>query len=481
MKSQSLKRNAVLNIITTVLGIVFPLITFPYVSRVLGVETIGIYNFSSSIISYFFLLARFVDNYAIREGAKLRNDINIKTFVNELFSINLIATLFSYCLLFSLVAIVPKFHSYFITIAILSFQLLFRALGALWLCNIYEDFLAITIRSLFSQLLSLVALFLFVKTPDDLYFYCAIVALSSGAAEFANLLYARKKYVKFRFVFKLNLKTHLKPILTLFVTSLTIIVYVSSDTTMLGFLKSDYEVGLYSTSVKVYTILKSVLSAIVTVLIPRFSLLFNDSSRQQASALFSKAITTIAILAVPTSIGLFMESREIILLIAGASYLQASSSLKLLSIAILFSIFAYLFTQCILVPLRKEKIVFKITLISAVCNVLLNFVFIPILGIDGAAITTIIAEAMVCLISYFYVKNEVSLSGIRHDLISCFISSIGIIICCYFLNIYIVNEYIDLFVSIIVSIIVYAILLVITKNNAFYEIVNSVKNRFIKN
>ena len=147
-KKKSVGINAVLNIIKQCCAIIFPLITFPYASRVLGVENYGKVNFGTSIISYFTLLAGLgITNYAIREGARIRdNKENFSAFVNEVFTINVVTTLISYAALFLTLIFWDKLGSYRVLILIQSLSILFTTIGTDWINSIYEEYAYITIR-----------------------------------------------------------------------------------------------------------------------------------------------------------------------------------------------------------------------------------------------------------------------------------------------------------------------------------------------
>ena len=176
MKEKSIKLNAVLNVMKTVLSLVFPLITFPYITRVLQVNAIGKYDFSVSVISYFSLIAALgITTYAVREGTKYRGDQEkMNQFASEIFSINLYATIVSYILLFLALMFVDKLKSYNIVIGILSLEILLATLSVVWIYNIYEDFGYITFVTFILQFVSIILMLLFVHSADDLYKYVII-------------------------------------------------------------------------------------------------------------------------------------------------------------------------------------------------------------------------------------------------------------------------------------------------------------------
>lgn len=481
MEKKSLTINAVLNILKTVLSLIFPLVTLPYINRVLQVETIGVYNFSNSIVSYFLLLAGLgVSTYAIREGTHYReNKLEITRFVSEVFSINVYSTIITYILLFASLFFIPKLSDYSFAILILSVEIVFTTIGVNWVCNIYEDFLFIAIQSIGVQIVSFILVLIFVKTPEDIYKYIFIIAFSKSASNLINCIYIKKKYCHFSFVPKCNLKRHFKPIMVMFSTSVAITVYVSSDTTMIGFLLSDYDVGLYSTAAKIYQIVKNILAAVLIVFVPRFALLLKNSDKRTVSDLFSKVFNILIVMIIPATVGLFITSKDVIRLVAGDEYIDGTGSLRLLCIAISFSLISTLYSSCVLIPIKKENIVFKATAISAVVNILLNIFLIPLLGINGAAITTIIAEVIVCIISFVASRNIVKLNNVVYNLFSVIIGCLGIILVCFFVYKYIEQYVIRLLLAVLLGCIVYGFILLITKNLVLIEILKRVRGKFV--
>lgn len=479
MKRKSLSINAVLNTLKMVLGYIFPLITIPYITRVLQVEAVGVVNFSNSIISYFVLIAGLgVGTYAIREGTQYRdNRSSISQFVSEVFSINVYSTIVSYILLFLTIAVVPKLKDYAFAIIILSVEIIFTTIGVNWVCNIYEDFVFIAIQSIGVQAISLLFTLIFVKAPSDLYKYIAIVAFSKSASNIINFIYIRIKYCRFKFLIHFNLKNHIKPILIMFSTSVAMTIYVSSDTTMIGFILSDYQVGLYSTAVKIYQIVKNVLAAVLTVLIPRFAILIKENDKNAICRLFSKVFNLLSIMIFPATVGLIITSTDVVRLVAGINYVEGSDSLRLLCVAISFSLVATLYASCILIPNRMEGIVFKATVISAVVNILLNILLIPLWGINGAAITTIIAEAIVCVIAIRGARRNVKLNQVGRNLFSVGMGCVGIIITGVLGQYYIEQYLFRLGITVFVGAFTYLLILVLMRNQIILECINRIKSR----
>lgn len=392
----SLKVNMVLNAIRSVMSVLFPLVTFPYVTRVLGVENIGRYNFADSIIGYFGLFAGLgISTYAIREGARIREDpVAFRQFANEIFTINTLSTVVSYGALLLAVAMVPKFADYRALLLIFSLQVAFSMLAVEWIYSAFEDYLYITLRSIAFQIISLVCLFLFVRDEGDVCVYAAVTVVSRVGAYFLNFWHART-YGGVGLTRHIAWRRHIKPVLVLFSMSAMTTLYVSSDVTILGFLCGDYTVGIYSVSTKVYGVVKGLLGAVLVVSIPRISALLGRGDQKGVEMVASDIYRTMISFLLPAMVGIVALRREIVLILADESYLDAVPSLVLLVVALLFCMGAWFWGQGILVPWQREGVLFRATVVSAVLNLALNFLLIPLWQEKAAALTTALSEALV--------------------------------------------------------------------------------------
>ncbi len=479
-KTKSLKLNMMLNAIKGLLAILFPLISFPYVSRILGVETLGKYNFAVSIISYFILLSGLgINTYAVREGARCRdNKEKLNKLANQIFTINMISTIISYILLFMLIIIVPKFHEYTTLLIILSLQLVFGTIGIEWLYAIYEEYMYITVRSIIFQILSILTLFILVKTENDINNYAIITTIAGVGSNILNYIHSRH-YCNIKFTKNLELSKHLKPILILFAMNITTTIYVSSDTTILGFLSGEYAVGIYAVSTKIYTIIKRVLFSILAVSIPRLASYLGKNDKDQFNKMASNIYKTLFTLVLPAMIGMILLNKEIILIVANESYMEATISLILLSISLIFVFGAYFWSQCVLIPLKEDKTVLKATIVSAIVNIVLNFVLIPIWNQNAAALTTIIAETIVFVWCRKSGKKFIKLDGIFKLIVKVLIGCLGIIVSVLVIKQYITNYIVYTIVSIITSVIIYGTIEILLKNDVVYSIIGKVKNRLL--
>lgn len=480
-KIPSLKWNIVLNVTKTLMSVIFPLITFPYVSKILGVENIGKYNFSKSIISYFLLLSGLgIETYAIREGSRIREkESDFRNFVSQIFTINLLSMFFAYLLLCVCFFCINEVKHYWIFILIFSFEIIFKTISLDWLYSICEDFFQITIRSIITQVVSLVLLFLFVQKKTDVYIYAVITEFSYGITAIYNFVYTRRKR-NISITKDINITTHMRPILLLFAMAITITIYINSDITMLGVYCSDYIVGVYSVSVKVYSILRSLLSAIIITMIPRLSFLLNQPDNSEFKILSSKLYSILITLVLPAVVGIILLRRQIILIVSSEEYLRATSSLAILTIAVAFSIGSWFWANAILVPLKKEKIVFKSTIISAGINVVLNFLLIPIFEENGAAITSVISESFVFLYCRKYGKTFLEDNKIA-EFLKVIIGCVGIVFVTFGISKLVNGLWIYTFTSIAASIVTYTLIEVLLKNKILTDfLISFQKKYFIK-
>ena len=471
-KNKSLKLNMILNAIKGLLSVLFPLITFPYVSRVLGVDNLGRYNFVNSIISYLLLLAGLgINTYAIREGARIRDDRErIELFGREMLSINILSTVFSYLLLFILLLAVSRLEDDRSLLLIFSLQIIFKTIGVEWVYSIYEDYIYITLRSIVFQVISLILLFLFVKTKDDIDIYALITVLSAVGSNLLNYIHS-KSYCDLRPVWQIRWKAHLRPILILFAMSATVTIYVSSDITILGFLCGDYTVGIYSVSVKVYNIVKTILSSVLIVSVPRLSLLLGKNDMVRFSESADDIYKTLLTLVSPAIVGIIVLRKEIVLLFSTSDYISAITSLSLLSIALFFCMGAWFWGQCILIPFKEESTVFKITIFSAVVNIGLNFILVPVWRENAAAITTIVAEGLSFVLCAYVGRKYLQVKKLLVHYIKIAIGCIVIYFIGSFVHSLSLSSASNMMIIIPFSIVFYGVIELFLKNEAIYGIV----------
>lgn len=460
-----------LNIFKTILKIILPLITFPYVARVLQVETMGKVNYAISIISYFQLFAMLgVSVYAVREGAQLRDDNQkLSAFSNEVFSINVFTTVVSYSALLFAALFIPGLRSCSKLLMLLGLSIPLTTIGTEWINIIFEDYVYITLRYIFFQIIAIMATFLLIHSEGDFYRYAICILISGSGPLLLNVVYVRK-YVKLRIVYRLNIKRHLRPILLLFATNLSSMIYSSSDTLMLGIMTNDYHVGIYSTAAKIYNAFKQVIFSIVVVCLPRFAYLRSNTSRSEYELQVNRIFNLVFMLAIPLVVGVCILSTSIISVIAGNGYEDAVGTLRIKAFAIFFAILAYFNMQLILLPDRKDKEILISTSIAGLVNILGNIFFIPMFFENAAAFTTVLSELIVyistCVLSKKVIKKKIELKNLLDTILVTVWIGVWLVLCNFIFE----NSFMRLFIGVGVSIVLYFGGLMLLRNYTIFEI-----------
>lgn len=482
MQKKSIKVNTILNIIKTCSSIIFPLITFPYVSRVLQPESIGKVNFGTSYVSYFSLIASLgVATYAIRECSKVRdNKEQLNKKASQIYSINTCTTIVAYVLLALSLVFFRKVDSYRTLITIQSLTIAFTTIGADWINSAMEDFAYITIRTIVFQVLSLLLIFIFVRKPEDYIIYAIITVISSSGANLMNYFY-RKKYCTIKFRKDMEWKRHFAPIFYLFVMILAQTIFSNADTTMLGLMRSDHEVGIYSTAVKMLNLIAQIVSSIAWVLMPRLSKYFAEADYQKINGLLKKALSTLLTIGIPCAIGAMCMSEDIVLLIAGDEYAGADTVLSILMISLLFSFVGGSFLgNLVLLPSQKEKAYMIICCVAAVFNVVANFILIPKFGVNGASATTAASSFLIMILLIFSVDKRICLRSMLKVAVAPFLGALAIVATCTVLKSLISNSFMELIVCVVASAMVYFVIQVRLKNTIVTEIIGTVMSKVRK-
>lgn len=475
MSNVSLGKNAFLNMLKQACSIIFPFVSFIYCSRVLGAQQLGIYSFGQSIISYLLLVSNLgIPNYSIREGAIIRSQKGkLRVFINELFTINCLSMMISYGLLILGMILVPNSNVYKFIILIQSLQIILVTLGTDWINLIFEDYYYLTVRYIIIQIMCLLGLICFVKTPNDIYIYTFISVMANAGGNILNFFYLRKKDICINFVWDANIKKHIRPIFILFFNNIASVIYLNSDITMIGLLLDETQVGVYTVASRIYTMIKTLINALILVTVPRFSMYIATDRKEEYEKELQKVFDILMLMIVPTAIGMFIKADEIIILIAGEDYLSGVNVIRILSLAILFAVLACYMSYSILLPNKKDMVFMLATSIAAFSNIAFNLFMIPMLKIDGAAYTTLVAEIIVFLISYKYVKKMgFILMGEKRSILICVIGGVAISFVCLLIDRIICNQIINLFVSILTSALVYISILFLLKHKVvryFFE------------
>ncbi|MBP3769954.1 MAG: flippase [Lachnospira sp.] len=477
--SDNLQSNIFFNVLKTGISVIAPLITYTYITRRLGIENIGKVNFVTSLISYFQLIASLgINNYAISLGAKIRDDKKkFNIFSSEIFSINMISTLIAYVMLFLMLFFVKPISQYRTLLIISSISMFFVCIGMEWVYGAFENYKYISIRSIVFQILNVFLIIIFINNPSDIYLYTFLTVLPTIGSGLINYFY-RKNFMKFDFsdVHYKNVKKHFKPIFLIWGMSVASVIYINSDTIMLTLINGNRASGLYSVATKTSHVICLMLSAVCTVLLPKLSKIYNENNKEKFSETLEKTFCYLLMIIFPLFIGLFMLSKEAVLLLGGETYILSVNAAKIISINVIFSPINGLIASQVFIPMGMQKISFISTVVGAITNVALNFILLPKYGIEGAAVTTIIAELVVFVFGFVYIRKIINTKNILKSIIQYIIASVAVILVCYFWKLFINNIIFRVVFDVICSCLFYFVILIILKNESFMEMIS----RYIK-
>lgn len=484
--SRSVAKNALFSGIKTISSMIFPLITYPYATRVLLAENLGKVDFTTAVISYFSLIAGLgIANYATREGAGLRqDDEEISEFASQVFTINVTSTIISYVLLIAIFCLWPRLRSYGVLVAVQALIVMGNTLGVEWVYTIFEDYGYITLRSIVVQIVSAVLLFTLVKHPSDYLIYASIIVFSNVGANIFNFIHARR-YVRIRIVRSFDALRHLAPMLVLFGNAIAVTIYVNTDVTLLGIFQSNHAVGIYGVAVRVYTIVKQLLNSVVNVSLPRLSLYCAKQQEAEYQALLHSVIHGLIVTALPILCILFLMSDYVVFIIGGMEFSDSATPLKILCFAAIPAIFATLEAYAILLPHKVEKYVLKSTVVGAVVNLTLNLVAIPLFGYNGAALTTAIAELSVCVTAFHFARPFLKTHDFASRIVPPLLTAL-LCVCCMTCG-YVALQYVvpfsiaGFFMSGILLATIYLVVLIARKDDYAMDMVRLLRTRLLVN
>ena len=475
----SLKVNILLNYINTIAGLIFPIITFPYASRVLLPEGIGVVNFQNSIIGYIVLFTSLgIPLYGVREIAKCRNDLELRdrTAV-EITILSIVLSLLGYIAVWLLGEYVPRIREELTLFYILSLTIIFSGIGVHWFYQGIEDFLFVTVRGLIFRILFAVSLFIFVKDKDDLLIYGIIIVGSTVGNSVINFVHLRKYLQPSRIQWKkLNVARHIKPAFHIFLLNVIISIYIRLNIIMLGFMVDDRAVGLFTAGMKLTYLIRIFVTSLGAVMLPRCSHLIGENKIEEFNAVITKSYHFLMFMAIPMTFGIILLARPITLCFCGADFMGAVAVVIITAPTIILIGQTNIIGIQILYPFGKVNTVIYSTLFAAIINVVLNILLIPSLKEVGAAISTLATEFSVLLFQLHYGKKYIPFALFEKHIVRYLITSVITAVCislCFLLE----NVWWQLAAGSIIGISIYLIILHIGKDPVYKEIVGLFLNR----
>ena len=480
MVQKSLKLNFLYNMILNISKVAFPLITAPYIARVLEPDGVGLFNFANTYAGYFALFAALgFPMYGIREIAKLRNNQAAQCkFVSEILSITIITTLlFSVIFIISTCAI-PKLNENFAIFLLSALVLYTTPFRVDWFFGGKEEFGYIAFRSLLIKTVSIICLFLFVKEKNDLINYVIINACSTIFNEIWNFIKLYKAGI--HPYFTLSGVRHLKPAIILFASVIAASVYTFLDTIMLGFMTDYSQVGYYNSALHISKTLLPIVTSLATVAMPRLSFYFGENNWTEINDLVKKSLSVVSFLCFPITFAVIAIAPTFVPLFYGEHFKGAILPLQIIICVVTAIGFSNLFGIQILTGIGKDKYLLYTVLIGAISNFLLNICLIPNFGANGAAIASVSAETLVSIAGFHFVKKNtpITFSGLT-EVISCALVS-SFFFPIYFLLKKLCDGWFLVIAFTIVGTLFYLITMYLLKNRAEYMFFQSLKKRIKK-
>ncbi len=407
-QKKSLKLNFIMNAILTMSSFVFPLISFPYVSRVLMPVGTGKVAFATSLISYFLMFAQLgIPTYGVRACAKVRDDREaLSRTAQELLIINLVMSAISYAALFGAVFLIPQLREEKMLYIVVSMTIICTTIGMEWLYKALEQYTYITIRSILFKLVALIAMFALVRAEKDYVIYGGITILASSASYIFNFIHVRK-YISLKPMGGYQFKPHLKAVAIFFAMACATTIYTNMDVVMLGFMTGDETVGYYNAAVRIKTIMVSIVTSLGTVLLPRASYYVQRGQMEEFRAITRKALNFVLVAATPIMLYFILFARDGIYLLSGDAYAGSILPMQLIMPTLLLIGLSNILGIQILVPTGREKTVLVSVIAGAVTDVICNALLIPRFGAAGSAVSNTVAEAVVLTVQIIALRKEI--------------------------------------------------------------------------
>lgn len=411
-KVRSVKYNFVMNLLLTGSSILFPLVTFPLVSRALGAGAYGLVGFASSTASWLSLIAMLGANrYGTREVARHRDDpAALARVTEEILLLTLVSTAIVWvCFMVSLF-LVERFAVDRTLFFVNGFTVICNTLGVAWFFQGIEQYRYITVRGVVVRAICFVGVIAFVHVPGDYLVYAVLLVASGAVANLVNFFYMlkilhREQTATVVLPRRLRPLRHLKPMLVFFLIVAAISIYTVLDTVMLGFLSTNQQVGYYTAAIAVKNAMVAVVSALSNVLLPRTANLLASGKQAEFKRLVHKAIRVVLVTSVPLALVVCLVATPVMTWYAGADFAAAGPVLSVVAIAVVPIGLSVIFCDEVMIQIGMEDRCTWIYLGAAAVDFTLNLLLIPGLGAMGAAVSTTLVETFITLIEFFIVRR----------------------------------------------------------------------------
>lgn len=476
MAKKSITKNYLYNLAYQILILVLPLITTPYLSRVLGAEGIGIYSYTYTIVTYFVLFGSLgVALYGQREIAYAQDnkEQRKKVFIELVIfrTITMAIAIFIYFMFFL------RTGEYAVYYRILLFELIAGAFDISWFFQGIEEFKKTVTRNILVRVISVALIFVFVKTRADLIKYMYIYSIADLLGNLTLWLYL-PKYFRGIKVKNINVLKQIPTIILLFIPQIANKLYNMLDTTMLGKIIADKtETGYYEQSQKVIRLLLTIVTSLGIVMVPRMANMFANGEKEKINEYMKKSFNFVYLLSFPIMFGLICISKEFVPIFFGDGYEKAATLICIISpIILLMGLANVVGTQYLLPTKRQKEYTISVTA-GIVVNFVLNYILINLWASVGACIATVISQLVVDIMQFRNIKDEIDLKEIFKLSYKYIFASVIMFIVCTFTKLFISTGIESIILEMVVGVIVYIGILIILKDEYIYMFIDKVRNK----
>lgn len=394
----SIKKNYFYSTLLNLSNILLPLITYPYVLRIIGPEGLGKAGFAVSLASYFLIIAQFgLPYFGIKEIAKARDDrTKLNRVFTGLFTVNMIMSIAAAAVYCVFVFSVGKLSSDKILFFAAGLVLIINLFSIDWFYSGLEEYKYIALRSFGVRMLYIVLVFVFIRKPGDYTAYVALTAFMFLAGNAVNMLMMRNKV---SFDFKgMNFRPYLKPMTMIFLMGAVASIYSKLDVVILGFLSGDEAVGFYTANKRIIVLSLALVTSLSAVLIPRMSYYAEKGMKAEFNKTAERSVNFLYFASVPVIVLCFAMPSEMLRLLGGVKFLPGELSLQILSFQILLTGLAGMIAAQVMLAHNDEKGMFYASLAGAAVSVPLNLLLAGSMAQNGPSIAILAAEAAVILV-----------------------------------------------------------------------------------
>ena len=473
---RKLFQNSVYNVLYRLINILFPLITSMYCGRILMPEGVGLVTYAQTIVMYFVTFAALgLPNYGTKKIGTVQKDALSRSRVfSELFIINLISSL-ALSVLFIFSVYVTGWLGHIPLIGIMGTLLYTNGFAIDWFYQGIENYRFISTRNVAVKIVSLICVFLFVRTSEDVGNYAWIVCFSTIGSNLLNVLWLRK-YTRVTLK-NLHITRHFRPLLVLLASACATEIYTMLDTTMIGHFRTAEDVGYYSNAVKTVRIAYTFVTAICAVYLPRMSFYREEKNREKFETMASSSLRISLLLSVPCFLGVFLLSDHLMPLLFGEAFVPAAKALKVLAVLIVVFSISYSAGHCVLIALDMEDKTLMAAVTGAVVNFCINYILIPRTGFTGAAVASVISEILVMLVLCFWSVRKVHFRIGKRYIAGIVTAGLIMAVCVRLLLFVCHRHLLSVLLCTVSGAIVYFGVLLIWKNETVMIVLNMIRKR----